>query len=409
MDTRKNSAEKGSARDSAAYAGRIKQRKMDKKAIKWTWAYQLRRIIWPVLLIGLGFALPKLAATVPNFIERYYSRGAYPLIARALAAVSSIFPFSLAEILIYAALIVIAVLLIVRLYNMIFGRVLKRKKNVLRFFSFLISIGIFAGVMLNLFYLLWGFNHYRVTLADSLELKVCERPHSDLAQTYEALAIKAARLRELVDEDEFGFFALSSDDSMGFNAVRKAYLEMGEEYPIFSAYAYSAKAVFASEYMSKAGIAGIYIPYTAEMNLNINQPDLYLPADAAHETAHYYGFAREDEANFISYLAACYSDDVSLQYSGTMLALINCANQLYSVDSEEYYRIAEKYYTDGMKRDLSDYSKYLDAYKDEPAQKVQDTLNDAYLKYNEQEAGVESYGRMVDLVIAYFDKLGLLD
>lgn len=408
MNTQKNSSEKSSARDSAAYADR-KKRRADKKAIKWTWAYQLRRILWLALLIGLGFALPKLAATVPNFIESCYSRGAYPIIARVLAAVSSIFPFSLAEVLIYAALAAIVVLFIIRLYNLIFGRILKRKKNVLRFFSFLISIGIFAGVMLNFFYLLWGFNHYRVTLADSLDLRVCERPCSDLAQTCEALAIKAAGLRELVDEDERGVFALSSDDPMGFNAVKTAYSDLGDEYPVFSAHAYSAKSVFASEYMSKAGISGIYIPYTAEMNININQPDLYLPADAAHETAHYYGFAREDEANFISYLASCYSDDVSMQYSGTMLALVNCANKLYSADSEEYYRIIEEHYTDSMKRDLSDYSKYLSAYKDEPAQRVQDTINDAYLKYNDQEAGVESYGRMVDLVIAYFEKLGLLD
>lgn len=389
-------------------SSRIKRRAR-KSAAKLTWAYQLRRAILPLILIGLGLILPKLASNVPNFIERYYSRCVYPLIARVIAAVSSIFPFSLAEVLIFAGVIVIFLLFVIRLYNLLFCKILKRKNNVLIFFRYLVSLCLFAGVMLNLFYLLWGFNHYRITLADSFDLDVRERPYSDLAKTYEALSIKAAGLRELVEEDEDGVFALSEDDPMGFDAVEEAYSDLGNEYSLFAAKPYSAKPVFASKYMSKAGISGIYIPYTAEMNVNINQPDLYLPADAAHETAHYFGFAREDEANFISYLASCYSDDVALQYSGTMLALVNCGNQLYSVAPDEYYRIRGANYTEGMNRDLSNYRKHLDAYKDDPAQKVQNKLNDAYLKYNDQESGIESYGRMVDLVIAYFDKLGIID
>ena len=155
--------------------------------------------------------------------------------------------------------------------------------------------------------------------------------------------------------------------------------------------------------MSYGGIAGIYIPYFAEANVNINQPALLIASSAAHETAHYLGVAREDEANFVSYLACTYSLDASVRYSGTMLALINCANQLYASDAELYRRLVSEYYSEGMLRDLRDYNAYWDSFEG-PMEEAVDNMNDNYLKFNKQENGVKSYGMMVDLLLAYYAK-----
>jgi len=55
--------------------------------------------------------------------------------------------------------------------------------------------------------------------------------------------------------------------------------------------------------MSYLGIGGVYFPFTGEANVNISMPHTSIPFTACHEMAHQIGFAREDEANFIAYIA----------------------------------------------------------------------------------------------------------
>lgn len=118
-----------------------------------------------VLLAAAGMFAPKLLSSCPQQTERIYSRAIYPVISRVLGAASSIFPFSVAEVLIISVGTLLAVTLVVRLFKLVFSKLLKRKHNRMRFYSCLISLGMFAGIMLNLFYVFWGINHYRMPAA----------------------------------------------------------------------------------------------------------------------------------------------------------------------------------------------------------------------------------------------------
>ena len=51
-------------------------------------------------------------------------------------------------------------------------------------------------------------------------------------------------------------------------------------------------------------------------------------------------------------------------------------------------------------RDLLDHNAYWDTYRGAISE-VSDKVNDMYLKANAQEAGTKSYGRMVDLLLAW--------
>ena len=51
-------------------------------------------------------------------------------------------------------------------------------------------------------------------------------------------------------------------------------------------------------------------------------------------------------------------------------------------------------------RDLRGYNEYWDRY-DGQVEAAVDQLNDGYLKHNQQESGVKSYGMMVDLLLAW--------
>ena len=83
-----------------------------------------------------------------------------------------------------------------------------------------------------------------------------------------------------------------------------------------------------------ADIAGMYFPFTVESNINTDGPFFTIPATMGHEMAHQCGFMREDEANFIAYLACKQSDDALMRYSGYLLAYDNAVSALRKVDPE---------------------------------------------------------------------------
>jgi hypothetical protein len=55
-----------------------------------------------------------------------------------------------------------------------------------------------------------------------------------------------------------------------------------------------------------------------------------------------------------------------------------------------------------MMRDLRANNEYWDQFENKKAAEVANKVNDTYLKANEQEDGVQSYGRVVDLLLAEY-------
>jgi hypothetical protein len=122
-----------------------------------------------------------------------------------------------------------------------------------------------------------------------------------------------------------------------------------------------------------------------------------------HELAHLRGFMREDEANYLAYLAGMASDHVEVRYSSTMLALIIAGNALYEQNQDEYYKI-KGMYSPGVLNDISMNSTYWKEYDDTVVSRVSNHMNNVYLKANAQSDGVKSYGRMLDLLLAKYRK-----
>jgi hypothetical protein len=153
--------------------------------------------------------------------------------------------------------------------------------------------------------------------------------------------------------------------------------------------------------MSYTEITGIFIPFTMEANVNVDIPDYSIPATMLHELAHIRGFMREDEANYIAYLAGMESDNPDLKYSSTMLALVYSGNALYEQDTELYFKIREQY-SEGVVKDIRANSAYWQQYEDTVISTISNKINDTYLKANAQLDGVKSYGRMLDLLLAKY-------
>lgn len=372
---------------------------------KYTWLNIIKRL--PLLvLIPLAVFLPHLVRNSPEKVERLYSRGIYPLISRLLGFLNSLIPLSVAELVIVFIGGLLLLIFAVRLLKIPFGKLRSRSENRIRFFSYLASLAVFIGVMLNLFYVLWGFNHYRQPLSNLMELNVRTRSVDELAELTEHLALEAAKLRVKVAEDENGVFSAASREE-ALKAVAAAFRSLGRDNELFANKCYKVKTPILSKTLSKLDIAGIYIPYLAEPNVNAEQPDLYFLSGAAHEMGHYFGFAAEDEANFIAYYASLWSKDDSFRYSAVMAALSSCASSLYSNDYDKYAEIWYRCYSEGMQRDLENYREYYKKYENHPAAQVNDSINDAYLQYHGHSDGLKSYGRDVDLLLALYEQGGM--
>ena len=189
----------------------------------------------------------------------------------------------------------------------------------------------------------------------------------------------------------------SSFSALGGDA-QEAFEALSEEYPLVTGGYGKPKPVLLSRLMSWCNITGVFFPFTFEANVNNDIPDYSIPSTMCHELSHLRGFMREDEANFIGYLACCRSDNPELQYSGLMLAFIHANNALYSADAATASAIYAEL-CEGTQRDLAANSAYWKQFEG-PVAEISSSVNNAYLQANGQEEGVRSYGRMVDLLLA---------
>jgi len=222
------------------------------------------------------------------------------------------------------------------------------------------------------------------------------------------LAKEANELRgQITSLDEQGIFALSGSKHETALKTRDAMKHLSEQYPILDGWNVAPKSVLLSKLMSHTEITGVFFPFTMEANVDVDIPDYSIPSTMCHELSHLTGFMREDEANYLAYLACVDSGDTELAYSGNMLALIHSGNVLYRSDPQLYRQLCNTY-SDGVNLDFEADRAYWKRFENTVVSKVSDQINDTYLKANSQKDGVQSYGRMVDLLLAHWKKSNLL-
>lgn len=343
---------------------------------------------------ALGLSWPRLLADRSAWIEAHYSETIYQSIRRTISAVTSLVPVSLAELLLYALALLVPALILWRILQTVLHRI-----AFMRLLQTLASELLAVAVVLNLFYITWGFNYFREPLSERMGLNVTSRSVDELEKFVLKTAGEARALRASLQEDQNGVFSPAETDQQILNALPEAYASLSAQNPVFQADPTRAKRVLWSRGLSWQGIAGIYIGLTAEPNINFDQPPLLLYQAAAHEMAHQTGIASENEAEFTAYLACLSSEDANVRYSGLMNALILAGNALYHADSERYLA-ATALYGDAIWRDLKDYDAYWSAFSGEIRESA-DKRNDAYLKHNSQQSGIKSYGESVDLMLAF--------
>jgi hypothetical protein len=349
-----------------------------------------------VVLVPIIMALNIILKTNPGLVERYYSTAIDKYIREVLSLITGIFPFSVAEFLVIALFIILIIYAAVLIIKIIKGE----------FLNHLLNTAVYISILYILFMFFWGFNYDRLSFDKIAGLNLQKSSKKELYTLCEDLIYRANTLRGSVQQNSKGIMVIPGGYRDVFKRAYEGYYRASLIYPELGGKYGSPKPILLSEKMSYTGITGIYIPYTGEANVNVNNTDFMLPATAAHEMAHQRGFAREDEANYIAYVTCSRHPDADFQYSGVMLAVIYSMNALAKSDMNGYKTLSAKY-SEGVRRDLINDAEFWAKYEGK-VQQASEKVNNNYLKSNGQSDGVQSYGRMVDLLLAEYRTKGKL-
>ena len=345
--------------------------------------------------ISLTAAGVLIAARCSQAFADWFCFNVYPVFSGIGSRVCGILPFSVGEF--FVALFVLGVLagLVVLIIY-----VKKRKgKRVLALLGGLSWAGIAASVLFFTvtFNCLVGYSRTPFSSYSGLTLR--EYSAEELRELAVHLIEEANRCAEQVELDSEGR-AVKPDN---FNELAvQAMSSLSGDYPVLATYYPQPKAVLASPVMSNFNLAGIYFPVTVEANYNQAMPVSSQGFTACHELSHLSGFIREDEANFIAFIACRESGDPYFRYSGYLGALSYTMNAYYGAAEREDY--AELYSTvcETIRAEYSYRNVYWAQYEKKATFQAATNINDAYLKANNQTDGTRSYGRVVDLLLAEY-------
>ncbi|MBQ6755418.1 MAG: DUF3810 domain-containing protein [Oscillospiraceae bacterium] len=309
-----------------------------------------------------------------------------------LGTLSSVAPFSIAEVLCAAGILYVAIFIIrtvVQIFSGKFVEILKRAMILV-----LVCAYLGAGYLC-----LWGIDYRTRTFREREALG----GGISAEELYNAAAFfvdRANSLADSVERDESGSFTGKADELLGCAAG--IYGAVQARFPSLAGTPRVPKAMMFSAFMSATGFTGIYFPYTGESNVNVAQPAIFVPMTAAHELAHQLGVTDEDACNAIGVSACVTSDDAAYRYSGYLNGSIYLLNALYRADKDGYNELRARV-TGSMTRDFEENNAYWNSVRSsKPAQIATETMEqvyDAYLKANGVESGFKSYGECVDIIV----------
>ena len=369
----------------------------------------LYKRMWLMCLIPISVCIMLVAGKSSSLTEHVFSDGICKYVMQAVSTVTGLVPFSIAEICVLCLPVVLILAVVLFIRNLIKNPV--RRKRIV--YKAVIDIVCIASVLIFMYVMFDGINYYRYDFSYYAGFEPGKSTVKELYKVGEDLIARGNAVREKLDtEDSDGVFILGESMGQVSEEVLKAFDNLSEKYPVLSGHYGKNKSFLTSKYISYTGMAGVFVPFTLEANNNVDVVQYNIPSDMCHEQAHLRGFIKEDEANYIAYLACMASDNPEFLYSGIVQAYICVENAIYDENQELAYKLSENI-SEKMSADIQANNEYWNRIENTKVGKeVSDTtqaINDTYLKANGEEEGVKSYGLMVDLLVSDYRHEGFFD
>jgi hypothetical protein len=329
----------------------------------------------------------KAISQFPELIEIYYSTKIFPVISKLLNTIFKWIPFSVGDLL-YTVLIIFVV-----------HWAIKNAKRIrTQPISWALDILSFVSLFYFMFHLCWGYNYYRVPLHTKLNLN----PRYSTAQlklVTNQLVLKTNELHFKITHNTLLKTTLPYEFDELTKMSQAGYSKLETVHPHFKHDGQNSKKSLFSTPLTYMGFSGYVNPLTLEAQINALIPKNSMPTTIAHEQAHQLGYAAENEANFIGFLASIYNEDPYFNYAGYKFALRYCLQELFKRDPDAY-ELTLCTINPGVLEDFQEAFKFWSTYKN-PSEPLFKKFYSFFLKVNNQEKGIESYSYVVALLVDY--------
>jgi len=327
-------------------------------------------------------AIVALFPPAPAVVERWYARWVYPSVQANLTALSNRLWLALFDL-------TLALVILVAIGAWIYWlRRVRRERSVKPIGRALFATLAGAAMLYLWFLAAWGFNYAR----PALETLVPYDPSRVTPQAVRALAEHAVREanRTHAAAHAAGFPAIHDSPPALIDALQAVEREYGRPRATLVA---RPKTSLLSPFYRASGVSGQLGPFFLETLLNPDLTGPERPSVLAHEWAHLSGWAPESEASFIGYLAALRAGPAA-EYSAWLDLVSESANQLQPVTR----RLVLQNLDEGPRRDQQAIRERLKALV-QPVERVAWSTYDQMLKSQGVEEGVQSYSRVIHLLI----------
>jgi len=354
---------------------------------------QLKKYLHVIVLV-VSLLLYLLAIFSPRIFSFVYPQIIYKICSQGFSHLFALIPFSFSELILFLLPVYVLYLLGKGLYLWVMS-----SEGTGKYWRYIGQCSLkWICYLISFFLLTAGVNYHRTPLVQYLGLEVEPVQKEELMQLCLYLVDKTNSAAMQSNRNREGRFIPKLTFSKNIMLINNSYDSLSIHYPACKGRYPSSKPLVSSYWVSYAHIMGFFFPFTFEVNINKDIPDFLIPAVIAHEQAHIRGFMREEEAEYAVYILARYTKNTELQYSFYISTLIRAMNALYSMDMALYRKLTDDFSV-FLRIDLNSYYEYWRAFQS-PISALSRTINDAYLKANSQSKGVQSYGRVVELLMA---------
>lgn len=343
-----------------------------------------------LIILGLIAAVNLLLvfADHPQAVEKYFSKGFYPVVCRILHTVFNLLPFSIGD-LIYLFIVGYILYALVR----IIALCIKKKFLQAGILTSRIFIGVIAGILI--FYLFWGLNYFRPPAAERLNLRDSTYTKTKLQRVTAILIDSANATRNRVTYSD-----LKQGNDAVYQTAVKAIVKLSGTSKEYRTYSPCIKPSLLTPLLNYLGTSGYYNPFTGEAQMNYQMPVFNRPFVACHEMGHQMGYGAEDEANFVGFMAATGGHDRLLRYSAYNLAVNEFMHTVRYTDTLMFKQLKQRI-SPAVRADFKTERLYWLSYQNE-INTVTSIFYDSFLKANNQPQGLDTYNRMVLLIIAMY-------
>jgi hypothetical protein len=268
------------------------------------------------------------------------------------------------------------------------------------------SLGATASMLYFIFYLFWGLNYSRKSVSEDLGLTIEKYDIEKIESLTDRILAKTVSLHKQLSPHDTLPVVIPYSKKQIMEMTPEGYTRLSSRLTQYSYDQPSIKNSLFSLPLTYMGFAGYLNPITGEAQVDALIPEISFSVTCSHEIAHQLGIAYENEANFVGFLSAALHEDPYFNYSAMLFALRYALADVRRYDVELFDLYMEKV-PPGVLANFREIDAFWRSYEN-PLEPLFKWFYDGYLKYNQQEDGLETYNQIMELLIS-FDQVYAFD